>query len=812
MVFVEGAFSGTVRVGTESLRNVFIQADSGALTSRGRVDADGNSAPELPYELPVNIPEGETLTYDVRARPVNLTDGGRIDFPRQRVDIAGGDDLTVDFVLDDPGFVEGQVRVLDGGAFDPDLLSSALIGWSGEGFVYTTRTDRARDGFFRIAVKPGTVNLIASAGSGCCWVQLQDGTTIRIFPTPDQRNLSVAAGETLTFDLEIEAPATGTIAGTVNMPGPFEVGIRGVAVIGNGINSGFSTNALGEFSRDALVEGTYSLRVTTLFNGGSDYFRHPGTSFVVGGVPQANTRVEVVGGQTTLVAVSSDQAFIDGVLDLTGSVTGDDLSVGRVQAMPPTGPAGLGGEAQDSAAADGVFDLVVSPGEWELTRYLLELDRDDPLRPIDTNLTIYPAAGFRPSASPAAGETVALAPIELATGTLTINFESLDGTSFSGPRVSGACLRDSAGGERILRADVFARDDTVEEVTQARVVMVGVESQCTLLTARAFVDGALVTFGTLSAGFIPGVDQETDLGAPALAVEFPEPGLITGDAQLVVSGRATDDVVVAEVTVAGVAAALAPSGNPDDDVEVTFEQTIELEPGPNQILTVATDGEGKQASDTRTVFFDPVDNRPPVADAGADQVVEQQSPAGAVVLLDGSGSFDPDDDPLSFGWSGPFGTAAGPGPEVLLAAGAHVVTLVVDDGTVASAADTAEVTVQDTTAPDFTRTQLETNLWPPNHRMVLVATVAGVSDLADPSPAVSIDVTSNQPIDGPGDGSTAPDWQVTENGDSWEIRVRAERSGALGDRTYTITTTVADVAGNVASETCAVTVAHDRGR
>ena len=92
-------------------------------------------------------------------------------------------------------------------------------------------------------------------------------------------------------------------------------------------------------------------------------------------------------------------------------------------------------------------------------------------------------------------------------------------------------------------------------------------------------------------------------------------------------------------------------------------------------------------------------NHPPVASAGPIQFVEATSPAGASVILDGSGSFDPDFDPLTYEWMGPFGTASGVSPTVTLPLGKSVVTLEVNDG---QATSTESVTheVRDTTPPD----------------------------------------------------------------------------------------------------------------
>ncbi len=89
-------------------------------------------------------------------------------------------------------------------------------------------------------------------------------------------------------------------------------------------------------------------------------------------------------------------------------------------------------------------------------------------------------------------------------------------------------------------------------------------------------------------------------------------------------------------------------------------------------------------------------NRAPVADAGPDQVVVLDD-GGAVALLDGSGSYDPDGDAINLGWtllSRPAGSAAAlsadDGEQVELQidlAGSYVVGLVASDGRLASERD-----------------------------------------------------------------------------------------------------------------------------
>ena len=70
-----------------------------------------------------------------------------------------------------------------------------------------------------------------------------------------------------------------------------------------------------------------------------------------------------------------------------------------------------------------------------------------------------------------------------------------------------------------------------------------------------------------------------------------------------------------------------------------------------------------------------------------------------------------------------------------------------------------------------------------------------------------LSVSSNEAIDGSGDGDTSPDWVIV---DAHHVQLRAERAGAGGGRVYTITLTCADSANNRTVRTATVTVPHNQ--
>jgi uncharacterized repeat protein (TIGR01451 family) len=94
----------------------------------------------------------------------------------------------------------------------------------------------------------------------------------------------------------------------------------------------------------------------------------------------------------------------------------------------------------------------------------------------------------------------------------------------------------------------------------------------------------------------------------------------------------------------------------------------------------------------------------------------------------------------------------------------------------------------------------------PNHQLNDITVSYNVSDNCGPV-TTTLTVQSNEPVNGLGDGDTAPDWVVF---DSHHVRLRAERSGAGTGRIYTITITVTDSAGNSSSKQVFVTVPHSR--
>ncbi len=144
-------------------------------------------------------------------------------------------------------------------------------------------------------------------------------------------------------------------------------------------------------------------------------------------------------------------------------------------------------------------------------------------------------------------------------------------------------------------------------------------------------------------------------------------------------------------------------------------------------------------------------------------------------------------------------------------AGENTVTLTATDvnGNVNSA--TAIVTVLDEIAPTITLIAQPIVLWPPNHKYKYFSIDDFIVSITDNCTSSGFDpyiskVSSDEPenANGNGDGNTYNDMVISDDGQG--VDLRAERSGRLNGRVYTIYINATDEFGNVGEATCKVTV------
>lgn len=102
-------------------------------------------------------------------------------------------------------------------------------------------------------------------------------------------------------------------------------------------------------------------------------------------------------------------------------------------------------------------------------------------------------------------------------------------------------------------------------------------------------------------------------------------------------------------------------------------------------------------------------NKPPVANAGGDRIVECMGSFGAMVTLDGSGSNDSDNDDLTYIWTGDIPTQTGVSPTLELEMGSYCIKLTVTDPTGHQDTDHIFIEVADS-PPDIVANPIEVYL------------------------------------------------------------------------------------------------------
>lgn len=236
----------------------------------------------------------------------------------------------------------------------------------------------------------------------------------------------------------------------------------------------------------------------------------------------------------------------------------------------------------------------------------------------------------------------------------------------------------------------------------------------------------------------------------------------------------------------------------DGDVPVTCDPPSgsQFPIGVTIVECTASDSLGNATSGVFMLTVNDFDRTPPEVTV-ANVTAEATSAAGAIVTYSASAFDDVD---------GVVPVTCVPASGTQFPIGSTLVQCTATDAHGNVGTGSFYVTVRDSTGPTITSvTASPGKLWPPNHKMVLVTVTVVATDAVDDTPTNKIlSVTSNQPVDGTGDGDTAPDWNIVG---PLQVQLRAERSSGV-TRTYTITVQSKDDSGNASTKTVKVLVAQ----
>jgi hypothetical protein len=279
-------------------------------------------------------------------------------------------------------------------------------------------------------------------------------------------------------------------------------------------------------------------------------------------------------------------------------------------------------------------------------------------------------------------------------------------------------------------------------------------------------------------------------------------------------GRAIDFSVIA-----GPNAGLTASDTTGAAGQAAFTYTGDGGPGIDTIVALTVHpGTGVTLGDTATVTWL---NNPPLCDAGGpyDLVVQTDT---AQLTLDGSGSTDADGDALSFQWSlacgdALFDDATVQSPVLTLSGDCLCVDSLIAELTVSDGFDSsvceAVIRIEDRRPPVVETIDEPLWTWPPNHRhqafepgMFILSATDACGNPIDAATIAVVSVTSDEPENELGDGSTVDDIMVQCPN---TVMLRAERAGGRNGRVYTIVYRISDENGDNVDVEVHVAVPHD---
>lgn len=582
-----GNITGTVTVGSEPINYIYASAYGGSYS------ASTNSYTNN-YAL---IVEGGSWTYTVSASAYMNNWKDYMTFPSQTATVAQGATTYLDFNVD-PGYITGTVTVTGG-----TLTGGTIYTYTSSGSSWGYSQINS-DGTFRIPVYPDSnVQVYGS-------VSVNIGGTTAGFNLP-YKYVSVTSGATTTVDWELSVSlaggAPGNISGNINVDGVS--GTISHSIYGYGPSTDPSGNPYpwqsyasayrsgnGAYSLTNLNPGSWNMYASSYFPDYQSSISHPYSTY---------TQYVTVpsGGDVVNNNFGFTAGLLKGSLILSGTASTSDLYSASVSGNGIYGNESYGGSASSTVnKTTGAYDMVLAPGDWDV--YYVYMNFYNASSYQYNYLYVYDYTKYSYYGTPVsvnAGQTVSNHDFNFQTGTVTIRFTVADGGTLRSPYISGSNLTYN-NGVPATYTYVYAYGSSAE-TTLGEVKLITLPGTYNF-DAYAYVGASWTKFGSVSVEVLPGTEIIVDIGGPTLTIENPTPEYYTTGSNVVVSGKATDDTGVANVTVNGNLVTLTSTGNPSDPNEVSFSTTIALNYGPNQITTVATDITGKIASDSRVVYRD----------------------------------------------------------------------------------------------------------------------------------------------------------------------------------------------------------------